>query len=234
MAGLAREVGYDEPLIGKQLYLADEAAENGMRALSQEEMDDSVQVREWQKAGQLCLVDGKNWLYDGRTGRRFDNPVTVGYVYFLKLHHFGEMEVWALEAYGAAYTLQEILTVKSDDVTGRVKTYEAIVKGHNVPKPGVPESFKVLIKELQSLCLDMKVLDAQGNEIELKDDDEDTYQPGARDDYYKDDEDFGYDKNSDFASAGGFTFKGDSDDDDLTLELEDSSEEGQLSDEDYE
>ena len=265
MAGLAREVGYDEPLIGKQLYLADEAAENGMRALSQEEMDDSVQVREWQKAGQLRLVDGKNWLYDGRTGRRFDNPVTVGYVYFLKLHHlvddkiharatgpyslvtqqplggkaqfggqrFGEMEVWALEAYGAAYTLQEILTVKSDDVTGRVKTYEAIVKGHNVPKPGVPESFKVLIKELQSLCLDMKVLDAQGNEIELKDDDEDTYQPGARDDYYKDDEDFGYDKNSDFASAGGFTFKGDSDDD-LTLELEDSSEEGQLSDEDYE
>ena len=205
-------------------------------------------------------------LYDGRTGERFDNPVTVGYVYFLKLHHlvddkiharstgpyslvtqqplggkaqfggqrFGEMEVWALEAYGAAYTLQEILTVKSDDVTGRVKTYEAIVKGHNVPKPGVPESFKVLIKELQSLCLDMKVLDAQGNEIELKDDDEDTYQPGARDDYYKDDEDFGYDKNSDFASAGGFTFKGDSDDDDLTLELEDSSEEGQLSDEDYE
>ena len=266
MAGLAREVGYDEPLIGKQLYLADEAAENGMRALSQEEMDDSVQVREWQKAGQLRLVDGKNWLYDGRTGRRFDNPVTVGYVYFLKLHHlvddkiharatgpyslvtqqplggkaqfggqrFGEMEVWALEAYGAAYTLQEILTVKSDDVTGRVKTYEAIVKGHNVPKPGVPESFKVLIKELQSLCLDMKVLDAQGNEIELKDDDEDTYQPGARDDYYKDDEDFGYDNNSDFASAGGFTFKGDSDDDDLTLELEDSSEEGQLSDEDYE
>ena len=95
---------------------------------------------------------------------------------------FGEMEVWALEAYGAAYTLQEILTVKSDDVTGRVKTYEAIVKGHNVPQPGVPESFKVLIKELQSLCLDMKVLDEQGNEIELKDDDEDAYQPGRRDD----------------------------------------------------
>ena len=210
--------------------------------------------------------DGKTTVYDGRTGEKFDNRVTVGYMYYLKLHHlvddkiharstgpyslvtqqplggkaqfggqrFGEMEVWALEAYGAAYTLQEILTVKSDDVEGRVKTYEAIVKGHNVPKPGVPESFKVLIKELQSLCLDMKVLDAQGNEIELKDDDEDTYQPGARDDYYKDDEDFGYDKNSDFASAGGFTFKGDSDDDDLTLELEDGSEEGQLSDEDYE
>ena len=266
MAGLAREVGYDEPLIGKQLYLAPQEEGGELRALTPEEMADNVQVREWQKAGQLRLVDGKNWLYDGRTGERFDNPVTVGYVYFLKLHHlvddkiharstgpyslvtqqplggkaqfggqrFGEMEVWALEAYGAAYTLQEILTVKSDDVTGRVKTYEAIVKGHNVPKPGVPESFKVLIKELQSLCLDMKVLDAQGNEIELKDDDEDNYQPGARDDYYKDDEDFGYDKNSDFASAGGFTFKGDSDDDDLTLELEDSSEEGQLSDEDYE
>ena len=153
--------------------------------------------------------DGKSWLYDGRTGERFDNRVTVGYVYFLKLHHlvddkiharstgpyslvtqqplggkaqfggqrFGEMEVWALEAYGAAYTLQEILTVKSDDTTGRVRTYEAIVKGHNVPKPGVPESFKVLVKELQALCLDIKVLDAQGQEIELKDDDEDNYTP---------------------------------------------------------
>ena len=153
--------------------------------------------------------NGKSWLYDGRTGQRFDNPVTVGYVYFLKLHHlvddkiharstgpyslvtqqplggkaqfggqrFGEMEVWALEAYGAAYTLQEILTVKSDDVTGRVRTYEAIIKGHNVPKPGVPESFKVLIKELQSLCLDIRVLDAQGDEIELKDDEDDGYQP---------------------------------------------------------
>ncbi len=148
--------------------------------------------------------DGKSWLYDGRTGERFDNRVTVGYVYFLKLHHlvddkiharstgpyslvtqqplggkaqfggqrFGEMEVWALEAYGAAYTLQEILTVKSDDVTGRVKTYEAIVKGHNVPTPGVPESFKVLIKELQSLCLDIQVLDKDGQQIELKDDDD--------------------------------------------------------------
>ena len=148
--------------------------------------------------------EGKSWLYDGRTGERFDNKVTVGYVYFMKLHHlvddkiharstgpyslvtqqplggkaqfggqrFGEMEVWALEAYGASYTLQEILTVKSDDVTGRVRTYESIVKGHNVPKPGVPESFKVLVKELQSLCLDIKVLDKDGNEIELKDDDD--------------------------------------------------------------
>ncbi|UQT50708.1 hypothetical protein M5E87_15560 [Flavonifractor plautii] len=101
------------------------------------------------------------------------------------------MEVWALEAYGAAYTLQEILTVKSDDVTGRVRTYESIVKGHNVPKPGVPESFKVLVKELQSLCLDIKVLDDQGTEIELKDDDEDNYQPGKFRD--EDDDYYGYD-----------------------------------------
>ena len=149
--------------------------------------------------------DGKTVLYDGRTGEPFDNLVTVGYPYYLKLHHlvddkiharstgpyalvtqqplggkaqfggqrFGEMEVWALEAYGAAYTLQEILTVKSDDVTGRVKTYEAIVKGSNIPTPGVPESFKVLVKELQALCLDVRVLDEQGNEVDLKDDEDD-------------------------------------------------------------
>ena len=192
--------------------------------------------------------DGKSWLYDGRTGERFDNPVTVGYVYFLKLHHlvddkiharstgpyslvtqqplggkaqfggqrFGEMEVWALEAYGAAYTLQEILTVKSDDVTGRVRTYEAIVKGHNVPKPGVPESFKVLVKELQSLCLDIKVLDHDGNEIELKDDDDDNYQGGK---YHDDDDDYyGYNAGgeSEFAAAG-YTLKEGSDDDDLAV-----------------
>jgi DNA-directed RNA polymerase subunit beta len=152
--------------------------------------------------------DGKTILYDGRTGEPFDNRVTVGYMYYLKLHHlvddkiharsvgpyslvtqqplggkaqfggqrFGEMEVWALEAYGAAYTLQEIITVKSDDTVGRVKTYEAIVKGQNVPKPGIPEAFKVLIKELQSLALDVKVLDVDGYEIDLKanfEDDED-------------------------------------------------------------
>ena len=192
--------------------------------------------------------DGKSYLYDGRTGERFDNPVTVGYVYFLKLHHlvddkiharstgpyslvtqqplggkaqfggqrFGEMEVWALEAYGAAYTLQEILTVKSDDVTGRVRTYESIVKGHNVPKPGVPESFKVLVKELQALCLDIRVLDDKGQEIELKDDDEDTYQP----DRIRDDDDFyGYNAGgeSDFAAAG-FTLKEGSDEDDLVVD----------------
>ncbi|HEY8391650.1 MAG TPA: DNA-directed RNA polymerase subunit beta [Capillibacterium sp.] len=149
--------------------------------------------------------DGKVTLYDGRTGEPFDRPVTVGYIYMLKLAHlvddkiharstgpyslvtqqplggkaqfggqrFGEMEVWALEAYGAAYTLQELLTVKSDDVVGRVKTYEAIVKGENVPEPGVPEGFKVLIKELQSLGLDVKVL-AEEHEVELKDDDDDV------------------------------------------------------------
>ena len=153
--------------------------------------------------------DGKFRLRDGRTGEYFDNPVTVGYMYYLKLHHlvddkiharstgpyalvtqqplggkaqfggqrFGEMEVWALEAYGAAYTLQEILTVKSDDVVGRVKTYEAIVKGQNVPKPGIPESFRVLIKELQALGLDIKVLDKDNEEIDLRqsfDDDDDV------------------------------------------------------------
>lgn len=143
---------------------------------------------------------GKVTLYDGRTGEKFDNPVTVGYKYFLKLHHlvddkiharsigpyslvtqqplggkaqfggqrFGEMEVWALEAYGAAYTLQEIMTVKSDDMVGRVKTYEAIFKGNEIPKPGIPESFRVLIKEMQSLCLDTRVLDRNNEEIDLK------------------------------------------------------------------
>ena len=152
--------------------------------------------------------DGKSTVYDGRTGEKFDNRVTVGYMYYLKLHHlvddkiharstgpyslvtqqplggkaqfggqrFGEMEVWALEAYGAAYTLQEILTVKSDDVVGRVKTYEAIVKGQPVPKPGIPESFRVLIKELQSLGLDVRVQDSNGDEVDLKQnfDDEET------------------------------------------------------------
>jgi len=101
---------------------------------------------------------------------------------------FGEMEVWALEAYGAAYTLQEILTVKSDDVTGRVRTYESIVKGHNIPQPGVPESFKVLVKELQSLCLDVRVLDKDGGEIELKDDDDDDFIPDFREDVYQSDD----------------------------------------------
>ncbi len=149
--------------------------------------------------------DGKTVLHDGRTGEPFDERVTVGYIYMLKLAHlvddkiharstgpyslvtqqplggkaqfggqrFGEMDVWALEAYGAGYTLQEILTVKSDDVVGRVKTYEAIVKGENIPEPGVPESFKVLIKELQSLALDVRVLTEEADEVEIKDEEED-------------------------------------------------------------
>ena len=206
--------------------------------------------------------EGKSVLYDGRTGEPFDNKVTVGYVYFLKLHHlvddkiharstgpyslvtqqplggkaqfggqrFGEMEVWALEAYGAAYTLQEILTVKSDDVTGRVRTYESIVKGYNVPKPGVPESFKVLVKELQALCLDIQVLDENGNQIELKDEDEDNYQPGRfRDDDYDRYQDVG--SESEFADAG-YTMKETSDDDDLAAAEETDADEEDLFGED--
>ncbi len=190
--------------------------------------------------------EGKSWLYDGRTGERLDNKVTVGYVYFLKLHHlvddkiharstgpyslvtqqplggkaqfggqrFGEMEVWALEAYGASYTLQEILTVKSDDVTGRVRTYEAIVKGYNVPKPGVPESFKVLVKELQSLCLDIKVLDKNGDEIELRDDEDEmtTFNLSRMDSENDEREEYVADDNA-FEEAGYSVGDGDEDDD---------------------
>ena len=206
--------------------------------------------------------DGKTWLIDGRTGERFDNPVTVGYMYYLKLHHlvddkiharstgpyslvtqqplggkaqfggqrFGEMEVWALEAYGAAYTLQEILTVKSDDVVGRVKTYEAIVKGQNIPAPGIPESFKVLIKELQSLSLDVSVLDKDNNEIDLKqkfEEDEDL--PVVNDEPTLDEE-------SVMTTMDGFLLDDDSDDgnmfdessivedEDDTFEINDSDE----------
>ena len=192
--------------------------------------------------------DGKSPLYDGRTGEKFDNDVTVGWVYFLKLHHlvddkiharstgpyslvtqqplggkaqfggqrFGEMEVWALEAYGAAYTLQEILTVKSDDVTGRVKTYEAIVKGENIPQPGVPESFKVLVKELQSLCLDIKVLDKDGEEIELRDDDEDDFIPGFKEETFSSDAEI---------EAEGFIIEDVADDELVEAEIEDNEEE---------
>ncbi|MEE1317954.1 MAG: DNA-directed RNA polymerase subunit beta, partial [Ruminococcus sp.] len=166
-------------------------------------------------------MECKTRLRDGRTGELFDNPVTVGYMYYLKLHHlvddkiharstgpyslvtqqprggkaqfggqrFGEMEVWALEAYGAAYTLQEILTVKSDDVVGRVKTYESIVKGQNIPAPGIPESFRVLIKELQSLSLDVRVLDKDGEEIDIKqkfDEDEDIAEATATTEFDED------------------------------------------------
>lgn len=168
---------------------------------------DSARQDDMERTLKLAGVDpsGKTILYDGRTGEPFDNPVTVGCIYYLKLHHlvadkiharstgpyslvtqqplggkaqfggqrFGEMEVWALEGYGAAYTLQEILTVKSDDVVGRVKAYEAIVKGENIPEPGVPESFKVLVKEMQAIGLDVQVLDEDDEEIDLDDEDED-------------------------------------------------------------
>ena len=175
-----------------------EANRRTMEKAEQEAKEKGVEF-DPSKVPQLRM-DCKSILTDGRTGRKFDNPVTVGVMYYLKLHHlvddkiharstgpyslvtqqplggkaqfggqrFGEMEVWALEEYGAAYTLQEILTVKSDDVVGRVKTYEAIVKGKNVPTPGIPESFKVLIKELQSLALDIKVLDENGDEVDLR------------------------------------------------------------------
>ena len=214
--------------------------------------------------------DGKAQLYDGRTGEPFDNLVTVGYKYFLKLHHlvddkiharstgpyslvtqqplggkaqfggqrFGEMEVWALEAYGAAYTLQEILTVKSDDVVGRVKTYEAIVKGQNVPQPGIPESFKVLIKELQSLGLDVKVLDKDNEEIDLKqnfDDDDDIGLPRmeADDELFKGVENAedmdGFDVSSadELLEGGVITDSGDDGDDlfgDLGLDEDDAAD----------
>ncbi len=204
--------------------------------------------------------DGKTELYDGRTGELFDNRVTVGYMYYLKLHHlvddkiharstgpyslvtqqplggkaqfggqrFGEMEVWALEAYGAAYTLQEILTVKSDDVEGRVKTYESIVKGQNVPKPGIPESFKVLIKELQSLALDVKVLDKDNQEIDLKqtfEDDDIGFQPSMEEDYVEDGDFDGYsveDSDEVEMEDDGYDFDLDGSDDSLEMESDES------------
>jgi DNA-directed RNA polymerase subunit beta len=170
-----------------------------LQRVDQSIVDDDEKLHSLMKTQNLKVIDGKVTLYDGRTGDPFDNPVTVGIMYYLKLHHlvddkiharsigsyslvtqqplggkaqfggqrFGEMEVWALEAYGAAYTLQEILTVKSDDIAGRTKTYEAIVKGQNIPTPGIPESFKVMVKELQALCLDIRVLDENGESVDL-------------------------------------------------------------------
>ena len=196
-AGLCRDIKPGENYDGKEVCIQS-FDEDGKMHLETIAHDDE-RFESLLAEGKLKIVDGKTTLYDGRTGEAFDNPVTVGYMYYLKLHHlvddkiharstgpyslvtqqplggkaqfggqrFGEMEVWALEAYGAAYTLQEILTVKSDDVTGRVKTYEAIVKGQNIPTPGIPESFKVLVKELQSLALNVRVLDAEGNEVDL-------------------------------------------------------------------
>ena len=204
--------------------------------------------------------DGKTILYDGRTGEQFDNRVTVGYMYYLKLHHlvddkiharsvgpyslvtqqplggkaqfggqrFGEMEVWALEAYGAAYTLQEILTVKSDDTVGRVNTYESIVKGQNVPKPGIPESFKVLIKELQSLCLDVRVLDENQEEIDLKqsfDDDDIIPQPVSFEDENADADTY----NDTEMEDAGFSLEDNEDDDEILEDLDDSDSDDMFS-----
>ena len=200
LAGELKEAGYDVDKYGMP-ETVDHAVPVAVPVF------DSAREDDMEKTLQLAGVDpsGKTTLYDGRTGEPFDNPVTVGCIYYLKLHHlvadkiharstgpyslvtqqplggkaqfggqrFGEMEVWALEAYGAAYTLQEILTVKSDDVVGRVKAYEAIVKGENIPEPGVPESFKVLVKEMQSIGLDIQVLDEDDDEIDLDDEDED-------------------------------------------------------------
>ncbi len=211
--------------------------------------------------------DGKIWLKDGRTGEYFDNPVTVGYMYYLKLHHlvddkiharstgpyslvtqqplggkaqfggqrFGEMEVWALEAYGAAYTLQEILTVKSDDVVGRVKTYEAIVKGQNIPKPGVPESFKVLIKELQSLALDIRVLDREGNEINLQQDLEDDAIVESEDSAFKEKNVITGDisESSQILDESGLPYEGDSSDSDDGFGMDPEDEFGMDSDDGF-
>ena len=200
-AKYTRDIRPDESVRGKAVFMEviREDGKPDLQRVDQSIVDDDEKLRALMAKETLKVIDGKVTLYDGRTGDAFDNPVTVGIMYYLKLHHlvddkiharsigpyslvtqqplggkaqfggqrFGEMEVWALEAYGAAYTLQEILTVKSDDITGRTKTYEAIIKGQNIPTPGIPESFKVLVKELQALCLDIKVLDENGKEIEL-------------------------------------------------------------------
>ena len=239
-----------------------EDGKKDLQRVDQEIVDNDEKLRALMQKETLRVIDGKVNLYDGRTGDMFDNPVTVGIMYYLKLHHlvddkmharsigsyslvtqqplggkaqfggqrFGEMEVWALEAYGAAYTLQEILTVKSDDIAGRTKTYEAIVKGQNIPTPGIPESFKVLVKELQALCLDVKVLDEEGNEVDIsglgaddnapvytnieeversvdaeaeKADDEDLDDEDLSDEDYTDldDEDYGFDEEYEFEDS---------------------------------
>ena len=211
-AKYTRDIRPDESVRGKAVFMevVREDGKMDLQRVDQSIVDDEDKLRSLMKSETLKVIDGKVTLYDGRTGDPFDNPVTVGIMYYLKLHHlvddkiharsigsysivtqqplggkaqfggqrFGEMEVWALEAYGAAYTLQEILTVKSDDITGRTKTYEAIVKGQNIPTPGIPESFKVMVKELQALCLDIRVLDENGENVDISgviDDDAPTF-----------------------------------------------------------
>ncbi|MBO5212178.1 MAG: DNA-directed RNA polymerase subunit beta [Clostridia bacterium] len=211
MAGLWRDVLPNENTDGKDLFeeVIREDGKKDIQKLDEETRNNPEAIKALREEGKLKICDGKTILYDGRTGEPFDNPVTVGIMYYLKLHHlvddkiharstgpyslitqqplggkaqfggqrFGEMEVWALEAYGAAYTLQEILTVKSDDVIGRTKAFEAIVKGANIPTPGIPESFKVLVKELQALSLDIKIFDKEGEEIELSNLGEEELEP---------------------------------------------------------
>ena len=211
MAGNCRRILRGENVDGKELFI-ENVLEDGTKDLvkiTPEQRKDAEFMAAMQAEDKVRVIDGKTILYDGRTGEPFDNPVTVGIMYYLKLHHlvddkiharsngpysivtqqplggkaqfggqrFGEMEVWALEAYGAAYTLQEILTVKSDDINGRRRAYEAIIKGQNIPTPGVPESFKVLVKELQSLGLNIRTLDKDGNDVQISSitNDEDTF-----------------------------------------------------------
>ncbi len=211
-AKYTRDIRPGESVRGKAVFMEviREDGKMDLQRVDQSIVDDDEKLHNLMKNETLKVIDGKVTLYDGRTGDPFDNPVTVGIMYYLKLHHlvddkiharsigsysivtqqplggkaqfggqrFGEMEVWALEAYGAAYTLQEILTVKSDDITGRTKTYEAIVKGQNIPTPGIPESFKVMVKELQALCLDIRVLDENEQVVDISgmaDDDTPTY-----------------------------------------------------------
>ncbi len=264
MAHYHRPIERGETVVGKELFRQDfdENGEEKLTRINPEWIEANKEEYESLRAeSRIRVVDGKTTLYDGRTGKPFDNPVTVGYMYYLKLHHlvddkiharstgpyslvtqqplggkaqfggqrFGEMEVWALEAYGAAYTLQEILTVKSDDVTGRVRTYEAIVKGQNVPNPGVPEAFKVLVKELQSLCLDVRVLDEKGEEIELKnDDDEEDFRFRDVEDYRSDDDEIlssGY-SIEDVEEPDGGSVEYDDYDDDYTSDAEEPDFDG--------
>ncbi len=225
LAGLGRAPFDNENYDGKPLYEVIDVVDGReqYRALTAEEKADRAYQNELRAVDKLRVVDGKTKLYDGRTGEPFDNPVTVGIMYYLKLHHlvddkiharstgpyslitqqplggkaqfggqrFGEMEVWALEAYGAAHILQEILTVKSDDINGRVKTYESIVRGENISEPGIPEAFKVLLKELQSLALDVKVLTESGDVLvirEFEEEEEAMDNEASRKDSLKDEE----------------------------------------------
>ena len=262
-AKYTRDIRPGESVRGKAVFMEviREDGKKDLQRVDQSIVDDDEKLHSLMKKETLKVIDGKVTLYDGRTGDPFDNPVTVGIMYYLKLHHlvddkiharsigsysivtqqplggkaqfggqrFGEMEVWALEAYGAAYTLQEILTVKSDDITGRTKTYEAIVKGQNIPTPGIPESFKVMVKELQALCLDIRVLDENGEVVDISgvidddaptfnnieeversvdaeaekadsDEDEDFDEEYAEDDDVIYDDDYDYDDNGDFDS----------------------------------